>query len=85
MSLLDDENTLIDDFKELGYVKVKNNTTEETIDGNKLRFPFSDKKFNHKKCEIEGFTPDAVRDYVKDESDRRIHIEHCCTGLYDRT
>ena len=70
---------LINDFKELGYVRVRNNTTEENIDGNKLRFPFSDKKFNHKKCEIEGFTPDAVKDYVPGSNTR--HIEYRYTGL----
>ena len=70
---------LLDDFKELGYVKVRNNGTEENVDGNKLKFPYSDKKFNHKKSEIEGFSPDDVKDYVPG-SDKRS-VEYRYTGL----
>lgn len=70
---------LLDDFKELGYVKVRNNGTEENVDGNKLKFPYADKKFNHKKSEIEGFSPDDVKDYVPG-SDKRS-VEYRYTGL----
>ena len=78
---------LIDDFKELGYVKVEHgNKTDqnkyvENVDGGKLKFPFSDKKFDHKKCQIEGFTPDAVKDYVPGSN--QVDVEYKHTGLND--
>lgn len=70
---------LLRDFQELGFVKVKNNSVEEIIDGEKLKFPFADRKFNHKKSEIEGFSPDGVKEYVPGSPKR--HVEYEYTGL----
>ena len=72
---------LLDDFKELGYVRVRNNTKEEDVDGKTLLFHLASKKFNHKKSIIEGFSPDGVKDYVPGNDSR--DVEYRYTGLND--
>ena len=70
---------LLDDFKELGYVRVRNNTKEEDVDGKTLLFHLASKKFNHKKSIIEGFGPDGIKDYVPGNVSR--DVEYRYTGL----
>ena len=41
-----------------------------------VKFPFSSKKFNHKKSVIEGFTPESVEYYLKSDDSITVKLTH---------
>ena len=51
---------------------VVNNTNSKYV----VKFPFSSKKFNHKKSVIEGFTPESVEYYLKSDDSITVKLTH---------
>lgn len=64
---------LLDDFNAIGNIKVTVSSSEDwkkdfLVDGSSVKFPFSSKKYDHKKGIINDFSPSDVESYLSNDS-----------------
>lgn len=76
---------LLDDYKKLGNVIVKVDNTTHVVGSDKVTNTLASKKFNHKKCSIEDFTPKNVDFWTSDVENVVEYVRtDLCSGNNDK-